>query len=108
MNKLFEQTKKFATWLDNRDYFVKRDIDRIIEKYEAEVEQARIYAVQNLLNRLSQIRESAKSEMNDKSTSAKYRRLATTEFKRVTEEMVKLEATISYEESTLSTGWNKQ
>lgn len=104
---MFKKTTKLAAWLQSRDWFVEREINREIEKFEQEVEQSRIYATAKLIVKFQTLRDSAKHEMNN-GESAKYRRQATTEFKKITEEIKRLHATIPEGKSPLGYLWETE
>ena len=104
MNNIFNPTRKLAQWLEDRDWFVKRDIDWAIESYEQDIEKARIDATAKLLGKLDELRESAKYEMGT-GEKAKHRQAAKTEYNKIKKEMKRLENTIPYGKSPLSTEW---
>lgn len=101
---MFKKTTKLAEWLESRDWFVKNDIDTITRQYEDAIEKARIKAIANMLRQLKGLRESAQYEMAN-GDKTKYRQQATTEFNKITAEMKRLEDTIPYLKSPLSTEW---
>jgi hypothetical protein len=102
----FNSVKKLGEWLTKRDYCeASRDINRIVETYEDEIEKARIYATAKILLKLDSLRQSCISEIKDPSTTARYKQLATIELKKIKAQMIKLEDSIPYGSSTLSSNW---
>jgi uncharacterized protein (DUF3084 family) len=91
---MFKKTKQLTTWLNKRDWFGTENIDRVIEKFEKEINDARVDATKKIINELRDYRREAVNATTDLSLTKRQRQMCQTEVTRITTEITRLEASL--------------
>jgi vacuolar-type H+-ATPase subunit H len=99
---MFNKTKQLHTWLQGRGWFAK-DMGYIMERYERDIEKARIEAATSMIARLIRYENEAKMHSVNTEYTARERQQSRTELNKISSEIERLISTL--DEKYVCSSW---